>query len=112
MEIVRLILLFLHIVGAAAVLGGFLHQLSARVHTVTRIMVGGADLLVLTGLVLVGARAMLQLPFDHAKIAAKLIVAIAVAACAHIARRRDGGPVLFRAIGLLTTLNVALAVFW
>ena len=111
MNVIRLFLLFLHIVGVAAVLGGFLHEWQAKTHGVTRLMVGGADLLLLTGLLLVGARTMQELPLDHIKVGVKLVLALAVAVCAHVARKR-GGKMLFQLTGVLTTLNVGVAVFW
>ena len=112
MEAVRLIALFLHIVGVSALLGGFLSQLLARSYRVTRLMVSGADLQILTGLILVVARAMQDMPSDHTKVAVKLLVALAVAVLAHIGRRKERVIRLYWTIGALTVANVVVAVFW
>ena len=52
----------------------------------------------------------------HAKIGVKLVVAIAVAACAEIAaakgKKGDARPQLVTAAGALALLNTAIAVLW
>ena len=111
MEIVRLILLCGHLIGLSLVVGGFLIQLMGRNRTVIPAMMRGAELQIVTGILLVGAREIEDLPVNNAKIAVKFVVGVAVVACAAIGRRRRSEP-LFYATGGLALLNVVIAVFW
>jgi hypothetical protein len=112
MEIVRQSLLFLHFVGLAVLLGGFFVQWRARSTQVTMVMVVGAGAQILTGLLLVGARALQDRPIDGAQTAAKLIVGLLVVILAQLGRRRSEVTGLFYAVGLLTLVDVGIAVFW
>ena len=55
-------------------------------------------------------------PVNHTKVGVKLLVALAVAACAEIAagreRRGQGRPELVHAAGGLAVLNTMVAVLW
>ncbi len=119
MESLRLVLVFLHFVGLASLLGGFLTQLSARPRHVVPAMLHGALTQLVTGVALVGVRQALhgddpaRWPVDNAKWGVKLAVLAAILVLVVANRRRTtaaaGG---FWLIGLLTLANVALAVFW
>ncbi len=111
METLRLILLFAHLVGMAAILGGFLAQLRDR-RIVVPVMVRGAVAQLITGIALVATREAQELTNDQAKIAAKLGVAITVLVVAWLGKRQGRSSALFYATGLLTAANVAVAVFW
>src|SRR5688500_17786724 len=108
----------LHLLGMAALVGGWLA--TTRGVGATEVMVWGARAQVLTGLVLVGLAGSvdsLEEAPDMAKIGVKLVVAIAAAACIEIGRsrtRRLGGDArgLVTAAGALGVLNVLVAVLW
>ena len=67
-------------------------------------------------LVFIGLNEMNDESLIHAKVAVKLLVAIAVAACAEIAaaraRKGEPKPALVDAAAGLTVLNVLVAVLW
>lgn len=114
MEILEHVLVLAHLLGMAAIIGSavFVARGSA-----TRALVWGARAQLVTGLLLVGVVEAGDEPVNHAKIGVKLVVAIAVAACAEIAaakaRKGEGErPQLVTAAGALAVLNAAVAVLW
>lgn len=109
------LVLFLHFVGTAALLGGWLATF--RNPTVLQWQHIGAWIQLVTGVALVGLLEMGDGEVNHIKIAVKLVVLIAVLVAAIIGRRKvaKDQPVstgLAHAVGGLTLVNVALAVFW
>ncbi|GEL20402.1 hypothetical protein [Pseudonocardia asaccharolytica] len=117
MEILRLLLVFLHFIGLAVLIGAFVAQVSGRPKgggfTVTSGMLHGALTQLVTGLALVGIReGALDLPVDNVKIGVKLLVLIAILALVLVGRRKSLATGGFMAIGLLSVLNVGIAVFW
>lgn len=109
------LVLFLHFVGTAALLGGWLATF--RNPTVLQWQHIGAWIQLITGVALVGLLEMGDGQVNHIKIAVKLVVLIAVLVAAIIGRRKiaKDQPVstgLAHAVGGLTLVNVALAVFW
>lgn len=116
LEIVRLVLLALHILGLAAIVGTFFVQLRAKDGFATGVVLAGAIAQVVTGLALVGVRQASDLGVDNVKIAVKLglaLVVLAAAIVAHVQRRR-GGKVkpAFHTAGGLAVVNVLVAVLW
>jgi hypothetical protein len=120
METLRLILIFLHMIGLAALLGGYLTQLSAGgAPAFPRIMQRGAELQFLTGVALIGVRQALhsddegEWPVDHAKWGVKLLVLVVIFALLANGRRKEPMPAgFFHAVGLLAIVNIAIATFW
>ncbi|WOO96989.1 hypothetical protein [Micrococcus terreus] len=115
MDFVHSLVLFLHFVGTAALLGGWLATF--RNPTVLQWQHIGAWTQLVTGVALVGLLEMGDGQVNHIKIAVKLVVLIAVLVAAIIGRRKvaKDQPVstgLAHAVGGLTLVNVALAVFW
>lgn len=115
MDFLHSLTLFIHFVGAAALLGSWL--VTFRQPTVTSWQHIGAWVQLVTGVLLVGLLEMNDGTVNHIKIAVKLVVLIAILVAAVLGRRRvrRGEPVstgLAHAVGGLTLLNVALAVFW
>ena len=126
------VLVVLHILGAAAIIGPWLA--APRSGRIRMAMVWGARAQVVTGIVLVGLHEMSSDPSDalnRTKIGVKLVVALACAACAEIANGRQrralaaadssgGGTAtvtlpatgLVHATALLAILNVCVAVLW
>jgi hypothetical protein len=119
--IVKMFLVVLHLVGMAALLGGFLVQikaLRAKTAEILPAMVHGAWTSLLTGILLVAVHYWeLSLgsteELDNSKIAIKSVVVAVIVTLAMIHRKKKpvSGNVL-GTIGALTFLNVVLAVFW
>jgi len=107
----------LHFLGLASLVGGWLVQLRARAQRyVNPAMLHGVLTLLLTGVILVGLAEgveSLERDVDNAKIAVKLGVALVVAVLAWFNRRRQVIPDgLFFVIGGLAIANIVVAVFW
>lgn len=116
MEIVKGILVVLHIIGFGTVFGSTLAQLPAVKHAKARVTPGilhGATLILVTGLLLVGSTYMLGGEPNNAKIGAKLLVLIVIYVMILMNRKKESvsGGVL-GAIAGLTVVNVAFAVLW
>lgn len=117
MEFLRLLTLFLHFIGLAVLLGSFLMQIrqqpsEGRWSPGTG-MLPGALTQLLTGVILVGLlQGVLHLPVDNMKIVVKLLILVAILALVLIGRRKPLVTPAFMSIGLLTVLNVGIAVFW
>jgi hypothetical protein len=112
MEALRLILLFLHLVGFAVLLGGAVAQYISGTIRINAAMVWGAGAQLVTGIAL---SAPLDRPYDlnPAKLAVKLVIAVMIFAMVFFARKRavvNNGH--FIAIIGLTLANAAVAVFW
>jgi hypothetical protein len=130
------VVVVLHLLGAAAIIGPWLA--APRAGRIRMAMVWGARAQVVTGIVLVALHEMSTDPSDalnRTKIGVKLVVALACAACAEIANGRqrralaatpagEGAtatatlPAMLPATGLvqvtalLAILNVCIAVLW
>lgn len=116
MEIVKGILLVLHIIGFGAVFGATLGQmtnLKSGTAKVSKGMLHGALLLLITGLALVGMVYATGGAPNNAKIGLKLIVLIAlfVVVIMNLKKEKASGGVL-GAILALSATNVAVAVLW
>ncbi len=113
MNVLRYSLLILHFIGLAAILGPFLDQLRAESKRITTAMLWGARAQIVTGLALVGVAYASDHEPDHVKIAFKLVIALAVAAFAEIGAKRDNLASRFwLLVGILTVVNIAIAVAW
>ena len=123
MDVLRYTLLILHFVGLAAIIGPFLDQLRADAKRITQTMVWGARAQLVTGLFLVGVAEMNDADVDHAKIAVKLVVALAIAGLAEVGGKKskralagDGDLASVRTfwwlVGALTLVNIVVAVSW
>lgn len=116
MEIVRDILVVLHIIGFAGVFAGALGQLPKVKDGVARVSGGilhSSWLLLLTGIALVGMMYARDLEPNNAKIGAKAIVLIAIIVIALVNKKKEkvSGAVLGSLLGL-SVLNVIFAVLW
>jgi hypothetical protein len=118
MDVVYNIVVVLHLLGMAALVGGWAAFAARGLDTVDLIS-NGARAQVVTGLVLVGMAegiSSLDKALNQPKIGVKLVVAIAAAACIEVARgRRKRGRDsrgLVMAAGGLGVLNVAVAALW
>jgi membrane protein required for beta-lactamase induction len=106
------LLVVLHLVGMAAVVGGWITVL--RAPRIVTGMVHGALLQVVTGVALVGlAEGSVDRDLDYGKMTVKLVVALAVAVLAFLHRKRERVPAgVVHAVGGLALLNVLVAVLW
>jgi len=112
MTFLRYALLFGHIIGLAAILGPFLDQLRADTKRITTAMVWGARAQIITGIALVGIGYATDHEPDNTKIAVKLLLALAIAGIAEANRKKDNPVTAYWLVGALTTVNIAVAVFW
>ncbi|QEW04260.1 hypothetical protein [Microbacterium lushaniae] len=116
MEILKNVVLALHIIGVAALLGGVLYQIGAMRQGKARVlpaMMHGAWTMLVTGIVLVGLQYPLGNEVNNVKISVKLAVLVAIIVIALIQRRRESVATwVLPAIGGLTVLNVVLATVW
>ena len=113
MEHVYHLVLVLHIIGWAIVLGGTLVNL--RPPRIVKGVLHGALTALVTGLIMVGlAEAVLDGDVNHVKIGVKLVVALVVTALVVVASRRkeDATTGMVGGIAALTALNIAVAVLW
>ena len=114
MNIVYGILVVLHLLGMAMVVGGWLA--TVREPKIVPGMLHGALTTLVSGLIMVGLREsdVVHKPeLDHAKIGIKLLVALVVTTLLIVAgRRRGDAKRLVPAAGGLTILNVMIAVLW
>ncbi|PFG33900.1 hypothetical protein [Sanguibacter antarcticus] len=112
MEILYDLLLVLHLVGWAIVLGGWFATLKDP--GVYRGTLHGVLTALVTGILMVGIASASDEVHDPntTKVAIKLLVALAVTALAVVARRKgtDVAPGVKHAIGGLTLVNIVIAV--
>jgi cytochrome bd-type quinol oxidase subunit 2 len=116
MDFVHHLLTFLHLVGFAALFGGFFTQLKTKTPVVNAAMLHGALTQLVTGVLLVGLASGIKdddFTVNNAKVGVKLVVLLVITGLIFAYRKK---PALTRgtyfAIGGLTVLNAAIAVFW
>jgi hypothetical protein len=114
MGVLRLVLLYVHLVGFALLLGGAVAQYLSGTIRINAAMVWGAGIQVLSGL---GLAAPLRGGGDAepepAKLAVKAVIGFMIFVMVFFSRKRDvvnSGH--FLAIVGLTLVNAAVAVFW
>ena len=113
MDILRLVLLLLHVLGYAALLGGLLAQLRDGEKKVNALMRDGAGTAFVTGLLLVGILEGLDADVDHAKIGIKLAISLIVLVLVMANLRKPSIPTgLWGGILALTLINIVVALFW
>ena len=113
METLRLVLLLIHVLGFAALLGGLLVQLGAGEKSVNNAMRDGSGTAFLAGLLLVGVLEAGDTAVDHGKIAVKFAIGLVVLVLVMANLRKPRIPNgLFYGLVALTVANVAVALFW
>ena len=106
----------LHIIGIAALLGGFFTQMKAMGRGEARFvpaMLHGALTMLVTGAILVGLNQADDHHVNNIKIGVKLALLIVILGLVYV--KRDDEKIdksLFGLVGLLTTANVFIAVLW
>lgn len=114
MEIVRLVLVFLHLLGMAMLVGMTLLQLkTAKEGPLNKGWLHGVLLQLVTGVALVGIAYPLGKDVDNVKIGVKLLVLVVIGGlvAANLSKRTIAGWLVPTLAGL-TVLNVGVAVFW
>ncbi len=115
MNIVYNVMVFLHIIGAAMIVGIWIGQMKKP--TVHPRQFDGAMLQLITGIIMVGLIPALDMNANYVKLGIKLVIALIVGVLAFIGRRKykKGEPIskgLANSVGGLALLNVAIATLW
>ncbi|MDS1272687.1 hypothetical protein RIF23_20605, partial [Lipingzhangella sp. LS1_29] len=112
MDILFSVLLFLHLLGMAGILSGWLMQLISGHAKSPKVLLHSTILQVVTGLALVTFLEMglVDADPDHMKVTAKTVVGVAILVLA-ILNMRKPSLRLANIAGILGILNVAVAVF-
>ncbi|MFC9279325.1 hypothetical protein [Streptomyces collinus] len=116
MDVLIHLLVGLHIVGIAALLGGFLTQMKAMGRGTARFVPGmlhGAFTMLVTGVALVGLNEADGHHVNTVKIGVKLALLIVILGLVYV--QRDEEKVdkrVFGLVGLLTMANIFIAVLW
>jgi len=111
-EALRLVLLYVHLIGFALLLGGSIAQYLSGKIRINPAMLWGATIQVLTGL---GLAAPLRDGDEPApaKLVTKLVFGLMIFVMVYFSRRRESvNRGHFLAIIALTLVNAAVAVFW
>lgn len=116
LDVVRHSLFALHMLGLAAIVGGFFVQLRRKSDFVLVPLLAGAITQVVTGLAMVGIAEARGRDVDMIKITVKSAIALVVliAAIVAVVTQRRGGRVQpwFHTAGGLGVVNILVAVFW
>jgi hypothetical protein len=115
MIIVYNIVVFLHIVGAAMIVGIWIGNMKKP--TVHPRQFDGAATQLLTGIVLMGLIPALDMDANYFKLGVKFAIALAVVVLAFIGRRKykngeDISKGLAHSVGGLALANIAIATIW
>lgn len=117
MTVVYNIFVAAHLLGMAALVGGYAATL--RNPQITELIVWGARAQLITGIILVGIGESAledEKEFNYAKIAVKFVISFIIVALAEVGRARekrgDGIVNLVHAVGILAIVNVLVAALW
>jgi hypothetical protein len=116
MEILRGIVLLVHLVGFAVLFGAWVVELVNGKRGITRLMHWGLGIAAVAGLALAAPWG-IEYDLNYAKIGTKLVILLVIGALLGIgaARQRKSGsvpPAIFWGIGILTLVNAGIAVLW
>ncbi|WP_460541432.1 hypothetical protein [Glycomyces halotolerans] len=112
MEFVELLLRYVHLLGFAAVFGGWLAAWLGRRYRINAAMLYGIATQLATGVVLYG---LAGADANHAKLGVKFLLALLLAVMIVVPwwkKRKTVAAGHFMAIGLMTLVTVGVAVFW
>ena len=113
MEALQAIVVILHLVGMAAIVGGGLEQWRVGERGITKVMLWGARAQIVTGVFLAGfAFGDADEDPNHWKIAVKFLVALGVAGLCETGARREKATRMWAGALVLTLINVTVAVAW
>ena len=114
MEILRHIVVYLHLIGFALLLGGAVAQYLTGKLRINLAMLGGAVLQVLTGLILAAPWGLApDVKLNYVKLTVKLVVGLMILAMVYFPRNREKvNRGHFLAVVGLVLLNAGVAVLW
>lgn len=115
MDFIYNLVVILHFIGLASLVGGFIVQISSPTKGVNAAMLHGALTQLVTGVILVGLveSGLVDDEVDTTKIAVKLVVVLVVTVLAFIGRKKTPPQVaLWGAIGALSIGNIFISVLW
>jgi hypothetical protein len=113
MDTLRLILLVLHILGFAALIGGLLAQAGEPVKKVNSAMRDGVGTAFLAGLALVGVLQADDVEVNNAKIGVKFGIGLVLIVLVMANTRKDSIPKgLWAGLLVLAVAEVCVAVLW
>ncbi|MFF8288278.1 hypothetical protein ACF068_03455 [Streptomyces sp. NPDC016309] len=116
MDVLINVFVALHVIGIAALLGGFLTQMKAMGAGTARFgpaMLHGALTMLVTGVVLVGLNQADDQTVNNVKIGVKLAILVVVLGLVYVKRDEERvDKALFGAVGGLTAANVFIATLW
>jgi hypothetical protein len=112
MDILYSALVFLHMIGLAGIIAGFLMQLMTDNPKSTKVLLHSSLLQLVTGLLLVGVAEMADLgDLNHIKIGVKLLIALVIVVLGVLNLRKPAKNLAITA-GVLAIVNIGVAVFW
>ncbi|MCP3800383.1 hypothetical protein NLX83_14050 [Allokutzneria sp. A3M-2-11 16] len=114
MEFLRLVLVFLHLLGMAVLVAMLLLQRrTAPDGPLNKGWLHGSLLQLVTGLALVGIAEMGEPPVNHAKVGVKLVVLLVILGLVAVnVRKEKFAGWLVPTLAALVVLNTGVAVFW
>lgn len=116
MEILRHIVVLVHLVGFAILFGAWVVEAVNGKRQITRLMHWGLAIAAVAGLALAAPWG-IEYDLNYMKIGVKLVILLVIGALLGIGagRQRKSGsvpPAIFWSIGVLTLANAAIAVLW
>jgi hypothetical protein len=114
MELARDVLVFIHLLGMAALFGGAFVQIKGPERAVNNAMLHGVLTQLVSGLLLVGVLETGEFePVNHPKIAVKFGLALVITILVIVNRKKPALPdgLFFGLLGL-TVATIGVAVFW
>ncbi len=115
MDFIYNLVVILHFIGLASLVGGFIVQMSSPDKGVNAAMFHGALAQLVTGLIMVGMAegGAVEEELNMTKISVKLAIVLVVTVLAFKGRKKTPPQVaLWGAIGALSIANIFIAVLW
>lgn len=115
MDFIYNLVVILHFIGLASLVGGFIVQISSTTKGVNAAMWHGALTQLVTGVILVGLveSGTVDGEVDTTKIGVKLLIVLVVTVLAFIGRKKTPPQVaLWGVIGALSISNIFISVLW
>ncbi|MEV3992167.1 hypothetical protein AB0J57_24970 [Streptomyces sp. NPDC049837] len=116
MDVLINVFVALHIIGIAALLGGFMTQMKAMGEGTARFgpaMLHGALTMLVTGVILVGLNQADDQTVNNIKIGVKLAILVVILGLVYVKRDEERvDKAVFGAVGGLTMANIFIATVW